>query len=207
MSVDAHTARDDLAFLRALAEAGDDGQRQFGRVYLAAGLIYGAQMLAHGAQALGWIATPSWGGLAIGLGPSALFLAVLSWLLIRHRGGRPTPMARVVAAVFSAVGLANIALVVVVGYVAWREHSLTTWLIYPCAVFILQGAGWMISAVLRRRSWQGWVAAGWVAAGLAMALSVQSMGAYILFAGLGLWACMALPGAILLSAAARPNEG
>ncbi len=60
MSVDAHTARDDLAFLRALAEAGDDGQRQFGRVYLAAGLIYGAQMLAHAAQALGWIATPSW---------------------------------------------------------------------------------------------------------------------------------------------------
>jgi hypothetical protein len=198
MSADVHSAGDDLAFMRRVVEAGDDGQRQFGRAYFAAGLIYGAQMLLHAGQALGWLETSSAGGLLIGIGPTAVFIGVLVWLLRGQGSSLPTPSARSVGVVFAAVGLANLALLAVIGSVAWREHSLTTWLIYPCAVFVLQGAAWAISALLRRRAWQGAVAAGWIAAGVAMALSVRSIGVYIGFAGAGLWLCMALPGWVLL---------
>jgi hypothetical protein len=194
MSADVQSARDDLAFMRHVVQAGDDGRRQFGQVYFAAGLVYGTQMLLHATQALGWLATSRGVALAIGIGPTALFVGVLIWFLRRQSAWLPTPAARAVAAVFGAVGAANLGLVLVVGWVALREHSLTTWLIYPCTVFILQGAAWLTSAIVRRRGWHGLVAAGWFAAAMAMALCVQSVGYYILFAGLGLWTCMALPG-------------
>jgi hypothetical protein len=190
---DAETAREDLAFLRTLLDKGD-GRSAFGEGYFAAGLIYGAQMLLHGAQALGWLPPSGLLALVVGLGPTLIFLPVLAWITWRHRSERAATTGRAIGAVFGAVGTANLALVAAIGAVAWREHSLTTWLIYPCAVFILQGAAWLVASVLRRRPWMLAVAGGWMAAGVVMAFCVGSFGAYILVAGLGIWVCMALPG-------------
>ncbi len=61
MTADSHSARDDLAFLRTLVEAGDTYYRPFGEAYFAAGLIYGAQMLMHAGQALGLDCQPPTG--------------------------------------------------------------------------------------------------------------------------------------------------
>ena len=85
--MNADEARDDLAFMRSLVAAGEDGQKTFGQVYFAAGLCYGAQMLLHGAQALGIIPNNGALSLAIGFGPTAVFLAILIWILSRRRGG------------------------------------------------------------------------------------------------------------------------
>jgi hypothetical protein len=194
-SADAQTAREDLAFLRKLLDTSDSGLPGFGESYFAAGLIYGLQMLLHAGQALGWIPNAPGLALLIGVGPTVAFTPILIWILWRQRSQKPpAAVTRAVGAVFGAVGLANLVLVGVIGSVAWREHSLTTWLIYPCAVFVLQGAAWLVAALLRRRGWMAAVAVGWGAAAIAMALSVQSFGYYILFAGLGIWGCMALPG-------------
>lgn len=203
MSADAHSPHDDLAFLRAVVEAGEDGQGLFGRIYFIAGLIYGGQMLAHAGQWFGWLGGTGLAGLLIGFGPTAVFLAVLTWILRGHPAAAPTAAARAMAAVFSAIALSNLVLVGIIGAVAWRQHSFTTWLIYPCTVFVLQAAGWLTSAMLRRRPWHGLVAAGWFAAGLAMAWSVASLGLYILFAGLGFLACMAAPGWVMMRLSRR----
>jgi hypothetical protein len=96
------------------------------------------------------------------------------------------------------VGLANLALIAVVGSVAWREQSATTWLIYPCAVFVLQGAAWLFAFMMRKQIWLLGVALGWFACAIAMALTVTMAGWFILFAGAGLWLCMALPGWAIL---------
>jgi hypothetical protein len=197
-ATDAQTAaREDLAFLRGLFDKGD-GSSAFGEAYFAAGLLYGAQMLLHGAQALNWLPANGLLMLTIAFGPTLVFIPILVWVNWRHRGERPAAAGRAVGAVFGAVGMANLALVAVIGSVAWREHSLTTWLIYPCAVFVLQGAAWLVASLMRRRPWMLAVAAGWIAAGVAMALNVASFGAYILLAGLGIWTCMALPGWVLI---------
>ena len=141
----------------------------------------------------------------IGLGPTVVFFAALSWVIARHRTAGPGgisgggTVAKAIGAVFGVAGLANLVLVAVIGSVAWREHSLAIWLIYPCAVFILQGAAWLVSFTLRRRSWHALVALGWFAAAVGMAISIESLAWYILFAGLGLFLCIALPGAALLT--------
>jgi hypothetical protein len=200
MSNDAQSARDDLAFLRAIA-GGDEAvqMRTFGETYFAAGLIYGGQMLLHAAQAVGWIGQGEVAGLAIGLGPTILFIPVLAVILWRNRANRLSgAVSRAVGAVFGAVGLANLVLIVIIGGVALHEHSLQTWLIYPCCVFVLQGTAWLFAFMMRRKGWFAAVAAGWFASAIAMAFCVFALNWFILFAGLGLWACMALPGLIML---------
>jgi hypothetical protein len=199
MTTDPQSARDDLAFLRALLDDESAGPRSFGEAYLAAGLIYGGQMILHAMQAMGWIGGSAMGALAIGIGSTVLFIPVLTWIIIRNRR---TPVhgtvGRAVGGIFAVVGLANLVLVAVIGSVAWREASVTTWLIYPCAVFVLQGAAWLFAFTMRRRTWLLWIAIGWFVCAVAMALTVTMTGYFILFAGLGLWLCMALPGWIML---------
>jgi len=198
MTTDAATARDDLAYLRTLFGSADI-LPGFGEGYFAAGLIYGAQMLLHVAQALGW--TPSSGllDLGIGLGPTAVFIPLICWINWRHRQDRPsTAVGRAVGGVFAAVGLSNVVLAAAIGMVAWREQSLTTWLIYPCVVFALQGAAWFVTALMRRRAWMWAVVAGWWACAIAMAASVQTIFVYVAVAGVGIWLCMALPGWVMI---------
>jgi len=198
MTLDAQTARDDVAFLRSLVEGGDRVPG-WGEGYFAAGLVYGAQMLMHVAQMLGWLPGSGLAALAIGFGPTLVFLALLAWILGRHRADKPpAAVGRAIAATFGAMGMANLALAAVIGSVAWREHSLTTWLIYPCAVFVLQGAAWLVAALVKRRGWMGLVAAGWCVGGVAMGMTVTNLAAYSLIAGLGIWTCMALPGWIMI---------
>ncbi len=200
MSNDAQSARDDLAFLRAIA-GGDDSlqMRTFGEAYFAAGLIYGGQMLLHAAQNLGWLRGDAMWGLAVGLGPTLLFAPVLAFIIWRNRNNRLSgAVARAVGGVFGAVGLANLFLIVVIGSVAWHQRNAQTWLIYPCCVFVLQGMAWQFAFVMRRRVWFAAVAAAWFICAVAMALSIFTIGYFIAFAGLGLWLCMALPGWLML---------
>ena len=204
MNTDARTAQDDLAFLRALVEGSGESSGAWAEGYFAAGLIYGAQMLMHAGQALGWLPSSGLPALAIGVGPTLVFLPVIGWISWRRRKDRPAAVAgRAVAAVFGSVGLANLALIVVIGSVSLREKSLTIWLIYPACVFILQGAAWMVAYAMRRRAWLALVAAGWFGFAIAMGLTIERIGYYVLFAGLGIWSCMALPGWLMLRAAAK----
>ncbi len=200
MTADAQSAREDLAFLKALVGGNENaGMRSLGESYFAGGLIYGGQMLLHAAQALGWLPQEGSLSLLISLGPTALFVPVLIWIIRRNRTNLPSGVVgRAVGTVFGSIGLANLFLILVVGAVAWREGSLATWLIYPCSVFVLQGTAWLFAYMMRRRAWLLLVAFGWFASAVAMAFSVMTSGYYILFAGLGLWLCMALPGWIVL---------
>ena len=206
MSADAHSARDDLAFMRSLVAEGANDYSVFGKSYGLAGLIYGAQILLHAGQLAGLVPATGLWPLAVGLGPTLVFLTVLAVILWRGRHDRrPSPTGRAVNAAFASIGMANLALVAVIGVVAWREGSVTTWLIYPCAVFVLQGAAWLFAWTLRRRAWLGLVAAGWGTAGIAMAVSVESLAWYLLAAGLGFLLCMALPGWIMVQLSRRAS--
>ena len=200
MTADAQSAREDLAFLKTLVDGNESaGMKALGESYLAGGLIYGGQVLLPVAQGLGWLPQNGLASLLIGIGPTALFVPVLIWIIRRNRTDLPKGVVgRAVAAVFAAIGLSNLFLIVVVGAVAWREGSQTTWLIYPCTVFVLQGTAWLFAFMMRRRNWLFLVAIGWFACAVGMALSVVATGYYILFAGLGLLFCMALPGWVII---------
>ncbi len=200
--MNADSARDDLAFMRALV-GGDEASpsvlgKTFGELYAAGGLCYGVQMLLHGAQFLGWLPTSDSAGMLIGLGPTVVFLAALAWILRHAAPEAPTAVNRAVAATFGTVGFANLVMVAILGSVAWRLHSITIWLIYPCLVMIMQGLAWRVAFSMRRRPWMMAVALGWFVTGLGMAAAILNIGAYIIVAGAGLIAFMLVPGLMIL---------
>ena len=203
-SLTPESAQEDLAFLRTLARSGDGVQGPFGEAYLAGGLCYGGQMLLSAAQTLGWLPSTPLVGLAIGAGPTVLFIPLLIIALSHARKVTPTGVVgRTIATVFSTIGMANLALAAVIASVALRQHSLTIWLIFPCAVFVLQGAAWFVAFSLRKRAWLGLVAAGWVICALFMAWFIDQTVWYITFGGIGMFACMVAPGLVMMRLARR----
>ena len=204
MSTETPSAQADLAFMRALVEAGGGIPAAFGETYLAAGLIYGLQILLQSPQAFGLPALPPLAGLIVGIAPTIVFVAVLTWIVWRNRGaGQGGATSRAVGATFGCIGLANLALIGVIGSVAFRQKSLETWLIYPCVVFVLQGAAWLVSCALRKRAWQGWVGVGWFAAAIGMALCIGSLAQYALIAGVSMLVLMVVPGAAMMRLARK----
>ena len=198
------SAQDDLAFLKSIVSSGDGAQASFGQGYVAAGVCYGLQMLLSAGQILGGLpATPAW-STTIGFAPTVVFLVALTWVIVRSGKAPPTGVVgRAVRAGFNGVGMANLALLVIIAWVAIQQHSLVTWLIYPCTVFVLQGAAWLMAYTLRRRAWLGVVAAGWFATALAMAFSIQTILYYVLWGGLGLFAWMVVPGLVMIHLARK----
>ena len=193
------SVKDDLAYLRSLVDAGDSIQGPFGEAYLAAGVCYAVQIILSAAQSVAWLpATAGW-SLTIGLAPTAVFLAALASVIRRHRHAAPIRGAwRAIAAVFGCIGLANLALVAVIGSVAVRQHSMTTWLIYPCTVFVEQGAAWLVAFLLLRRAWLAVVGIGWFAAAIVMACLIQTTTWFLVAAGIGFVLLMVVPGAVMI---------
>jgi hypothetical protein len=199
---DTQAIRDDLAFLRGLVHRNDNFLKALGRTYFAGGVCYLVQTLLGLGQSRGWI--PTTNGLldlVIGIGPTAVF--VISLIVILPRGrhkAEPTGQVdRAIGAFFGAIGFSNFALIAVIGSVAVQQKSLTIWLIYPCTVFIFQGAAWLTMFSLRRRPWTGLVAAIWFACALGMGWSIGDMTRFAVVASAGLLLGMTLPGAWLMT--------
>jgi hypothetical protein len=198
MSSTPQSVKDDLAFMRSLVEAGDSIQRSLGEAYLAAGVCYGAQVFLSAAQSVAWLpGTEGW-SLTIGLAPTAVFIAALVSVIRRGRHARPMGVGRAIAAVFACIGIANLALAAVIASVAVRQHSMTTWLIYPCAVFVLQGAAWLVAFFLLRRAWLALVALGWLAVAIVMACLIETTTSFLVSAGVGFVLLMVVPGAAII---------
>jgi len=196
--------QDDLSFMRSLAEGGSPFRSaQFGRIYLACGLIYGAEMIFHWAQFVGWVRLTGTLALVATLSFTAVFVVVVAPMLWVYRRSPATGLAnRAIGAAFSGVGLANLSMITVFATVAIRHHNMTIWMLYPAVVFAFQGAAWFLAASLQRRAWMGAVAVGWLAAAICLGLTVDSP-AYVAVAGVALLGLMALPGAVLLRQARR----
>jgi hypothetical protein len=204
MSMETHSTRDDLAFMRALVAEGANDYSMFGQLYRLAGLVFGGQVVLQAGQIYGWFPAGGLWSLGVGVAPTLLFLASLAVIVWRRRRDkRPSPTGRAVNAAFGSIGMGNLALLAVFGVVAWRENSIFPLLIFPCAVFVLQAAAWLFAWTIRRRAWLGLVAAGWCVAGISMAANIHSVPGYLFSAGLGLLLCMAIPGWTLVRSSRR----
>ena len=198
MNSETHSVRDDLAFLRSLAEGGGESQRGTGKALVAGGLLYGLQCFMAGAQAYGWVHMSDTAMTVFSIGITVMFLVAISWMSWQGRNvSQGGVAARALNAAFAASGTATLSMLCVFASVAIREKSLTIWLLYPCAVFALQGAAWMVAWMLRRRTWLGVVATGWLVSAVVLAWTIDTP-LYPLVAGVALVLFMAVPGAIMM---------
>jgi hypothetical protein len=206
MSDEIEQARDDLAFMRGLAEAPDHPNAAMGQALFAAGLIYGIQTLIQWAESIGLIALPHPYYFIVVAGGSVLFLSVLAYILWR---ARKTPLrsvsGRAYDAAFQAAGLANLAIVLVFTATSIRSGDFSVWLLHAPVVFALQGGAWFVGFRLRKRAWLGLVAVGWFAAAIGLGLTTD-LSTYILVTSISLFLLLGLPGWIMLRLAGRAAE-
>lgn len=207
MNDEIQSARDDLAFIRALSERTGQGSIAGGSVFLAGGLLYGLQCLYHWGQLKGWVNLPEPVNLAVAVGTTVVFMAVLIAVLWRDRKRRQTGMAsRALNAMFGGIGLANLAMVAVFGVNAAAEGDFRIWLFYPAVIFALQGAAWYASSVIRQRAWQAVVGIGWLAVAVVLGLSRNSLDVYLFTTAAALFLLMALPGWVLIRLARKEAQ-
>jgi hypothetical protein len=193
----ADSARDDLAFVRALVSEGAKAQSSLGEGLLAGGLCYGVQcLLQWGLLVSAWKA-PDLLNLTVGVLPTLIFLGVLTGLIRRDRKASTNGIGtRALNAAFGGAGLAAMTTAAIFGFLAVREGSITIWLFHPMMVCVVQGTVWYIAFAIRRQGWTGLVSAGWFASAVLLALLIKSH-LFVLAMGVALLLLMALPGWVL----------
>lgn len=198
MTDPAESARDDLAFVRALVTEGGQVQQSVGAGLFAGGACYGVQCLLQWAiLASGWKA-PDLLNLAIGILPTILFLALLTRLIWRDRENSQHGIGtRALNAAFGGAGLAMLTTSLIFGYLAFREQSIMIWLFHPLMVCVVQGTVWYIAYAIRRRGWIGLVSGAWFACALVLTL-LMSHHVFVLVLALALLFLMALPGWVMM---------
>ncbi|CAN5222953.1 hypothetical protein BH09PSE1_BH09PSE1_18330 [soil metagenome] len=199
----ASTAEADLAFLRGIVEGGGRGQMTMGVCFLAGGLLYGIQCLFHLGQIAGIVRWPGLASLAFVVLITAGVLGCIAWAVLRDRringGGRSAPtMSRAMNGAFSGAGMANLAVIIVFGVGAMREHDFSLWLYYAAIVFAFQSVAWFMAWTLKRKLWMGLAALGhWITA-VALGLLVREPVAYLWVCTAALFLLFALPGWIMV---------
>ena len=196
-----HSAQDDLAFMRSIAEGSGRPPMTLAVCYLAGGLLYGLQCLFHVGQALGVIQWPDLANLIFVVSITASFLAILTWAILRdrregaaHRGPLAT---RSLSAAFSATGMANAAVLIVFGVGAIRDNDFAVWLYYAAIVFALQAAAWYMAWTLKRKGWMLATALGGWATAVALGVLVREPMWYLGVCTVALFLLFALPGWIM----------
>ncbi len=188
-----------LAFVKALVSEGGRAQMSGGAAFLTGGLCYGIQCLLNWADIQRWWPGSTAVSLFIGITPTVVFCVVLAIIFWRNRKqGQQGVATRALNAAFGSAGLANLFIMVVFGYNAMADKSLTTWLYYPCMVCALQGAVWYIAYMIRRKLWLAVVSAGWFATTLALGLTLHDTATYVLILGLALLLLMGGSGAFMM---------
>lgn len=199
---DIQNIRDDLAFLREVAESGRVGGPQGGVILATAGFVFGAASLTAWATfqgALPLSASQVW---IPWLAATVIFYAVLLFALRAiKRQASGGAAARLAGVAWSALGGAAFTLLAACIAVQWTTGSPLVWATTPSVFLALYGSGWIIAGAAAERGWMkavGYVsfAAGVTAAFLALTPHIW------LFYGLALMAVMGVPGLVLARASA-----
>lgn len=192
--------KDDIAFMRALAQEGSTTPLLFGGVMVAAGLIFGLASVLHWLMASGTLAVPSeWFLMANWVGSGIAFGVAMNFLLKRakSRPGYNGSVNKATGAAWSGVGFAIFA-----SWAGMVALGLTTgdWAVmnlFPVLILALYGAAWFVAAVMSGKGWIRMIALGSFAGAVLMGALAASP--YLM---LGYAACLVVlavvPGLVLI---------
>jgi hypothetical protein len=200
------SARDDLAFVRALMSESGQVQDSLGQALLAGGVCYGVQCLLQAILATG-MQVPFAVHLTVGILPTAIFIVLITRITLRDRNkSRHSVGTRAINAAFGGGGLAALSTALIFGFLAFRTQNMGTWLLHPIMICVVQGTIWYIAHAVRRNGWYGLVSAGWFATSLVLA-ALLGMGGpipvFLLVLTAALFGLFALPGYILMRTGQR----
>lgn len=193
------TLKDDIAFMRALAQEGSSAPLLGGSILVAAGVTFAAAGIVHWAIQTGLVNLPMSMLSFVWIAALVVFLSLLVWL---RRGGRSRPGAqspgnRASGAAWSSMGWSIFVIGLAIGILSARTHSYIPTLIFPPLILSLYGMGWSVAAAMARKRWIWMTAIGSYAAALVVAWLAVDPIVYLVYAA-ALLLLMALPGYILM---------
>lgn len=200
MSDSTQDLRDDIAFMRALAEQGRGGPLFGGSILVAGGGLFGLTSVSVWAALRGYIP----GGETIHITwfiAALLFFVALFWLKSRipARGGP----SRTAGQAWSALGWASSAIILSLLVMGVRARDPLLGEAIAPVMLGLYGAGWAAASMLTGRRWLMGVALGSFAMCLIIAWFATDMALAYLLYGIGLLLLGALPGLVLMRQARR----
>lgn len=199
MTKDIDAIREDLAFMKNLAE--DTGRLPgvIGAHFVTAAVIYGPPILLAWATLRGLVDLPQGWTSGIGLWATLVYIPVMG-VLIWKGPRRPipgSPTGRAVMAAWSGVGLTTMTVIAVVFTAGARLHEPGMWQVWCSLCFALWGAAWYGVAILRpRRGWI-WVAFGSYAQAIVNAFLISTPD-LLLSLGFGILLWLGGPGVMIL---------
>lgn len=191
--------KDDIAFMRALAQEGGSTPLLFGGVLVAAGLIFGAGAVGHWLidsqmlKVLPWAYAVNW------IGAGAVFGVVCRLILNRAKGqpGYHAGVNRATGAAWSGVGFAIFALWLGLMATGLKTGNWAPMSAFPVVIFALYGAAWFIAGALSNTGWIKLVAFGSFAGAVVMGVLAGSPYLMLGYAA-GLILLAVLPGFVLM---------
>ncbi len=202
MSDEVRLARQDLAFLRGLAEDRGPLPRLVGEQMLAVGVLYGANVIYAWAGKSGLAPWPAGDDAVWGWLPAVLLHAPFSlWSARRHPGMTVGPALRMFTAAWFAMVLMTAAIVAAI-YAARARTGIAFELIWPAVAAALYGGAWTVAGAARRSASDLVVAAGCFATAVTCGALAGSP-AIFLALGVGIVLFIGGPGLAILIRARR----
>lgn len=196
---DMQSVKDDIAFMRALAQEGQTAPLLGGGIMIAAGAVFGGASLVHYLIAAGIVVASPWAFPVLWLGAGVVFTVILQMLKARYRGriGSGSPGNRAQRAVWRSVGWAIATFFAAFAVASWKLNSPAVFAMFPAAVLALYGAAWCVAAQMFQKRWMS--AIGGLSFGLAVAVCVfiGSADLYLAYA-VSLALTAILPGVLIM---------
>ncbi len=198
MTDDVKAIRDDLAFLRALAEDGARTPLLGGSLLAAAGGCYGAASLVQWLVLTDVIAVPKvwlFGLWAVTVAVHLTLQGVLIGKVAKAPGADSTSN-RAHHDVWTGVGIACFVLFAALGLASWKAQTGLLIGFAPSIILVLYGAAWWVAASVSKLVWIRLVAIASFAAAIGMSLLIGSTSVWLAYA-LALFLLAFVPGLAL----------
>lgn len=178
------TVRDDIAYVRSVAQEGRQAPLLNGPFLVAASVIFGIANLGQWALLTqGWDVSP-WAPVWLWVGAGVVFAIALN-ALIRQASRKPgysTLANKAVGAAWSAVGYGIFAMWAAFMAVGLISGDWTMMWAMPSLVFAAYGSAWMVAGVMADRAWMKAVAALAYGGAVLLGAFIDNTAIYLVFA-------------------------
>ncbi len=193
------SVRDDIAFMRALAQEGTQVPLLGGGVTAAAGLIFGVAAVVHWLIQTQILRLSQWAILADWVVAGVIF-GVICTLLIRRVSRQPgasSAVNKAVGSAWSAVGFSIFVTFLGIAAVTYVTHSEAVIFVFPVIILALYGAAWSVAADMTGKRWIRVVALASFAGAVGMGLLAGNPAQMLAYAA-ALLLLAFIPGVVLL---------
>ncbi len=176
--------KDDIAFMRALAQDGQTAPPLGGAIMVLAGAVFGLGSIAQWAVLSGLLRLSGMAVMGMWIATMVVFMVGL-FVLKGRMGSKPgvhSPSNKASGAVWQGIGWAIFAAFFALAVATWRTHDILLISFAPTVILLFYGVGWGLSGVMSGQRWMRYTAWGSFVAAVALAFLVGNPAQYLAYA-------------------------